>query len=126
MAKFSKRSLKNLAQVDPVLQVIMKLAIHIVDFSVVCGHRGKEEQNKAFAEGFSKLKWANSKHNSFPSLAVDIIPYPSGYKATPAEWAYLAGVIKGITSQMNGWAITWGGHWKKFIDKPHFEIKKSS
>ncbi len=124
MAKFSKRSLDNLGQCHSVLQVALKIAIKITDFSVVCGHRGKAEQNKAFENGYSKLKFPDSKHNKFPSLAVDIIPYPAGYKAKEYEWHYLAGVIKGIMSMLNGWEIVWGGDWKKFKDRPHFELRK--
>ena len=45
---------------------------------IVCGHRNKEDQNKAFAEGKSKLKWPKGKHNKLPSQAVDAAPYISG------------------------------------------------
>ena len=33
-----------------------------------------EDQNSLFNAGRSKLNWPHSKHNSFPSLAVDVAP----------------------------------------------------
>jgi peptidoglycan L-alanyl-D-glutamate endopeptidase CwlK len=132
MPKFGKNSRNNLAQCHAVLQVICWMAIEVVDFSVVKGHRGKEEQDKAHDEGKSKLKWPESKHNHFPSLAFDAIPYPAGYKATKAEFFHMAGIIIGIAASLNGWQIRWGGNWdmdsdlndQTFNDWCHFELIK--
>jgi peptidoglycan L-alanyl-D-glutamate endopeptidase CwlK len=48
----------------------------LIDFSIICGYRGKQEQSNAFAHGASKVQYPNSMHNQNPSLAVDIRPYP--------------------------------------------------
>lgn len=48
----------------------------IKDITVLCGYRGRDAQEKAFADGASKLHWPDSKHNKTPALAVDIAPYP--------------------------------------------------
>lgn len=48
----------------------------VADISVACGHRGQAEQDDAFARGASKLRWPKSKHNTLPSRAVDVWPYP--------------------------------------------------
>jgi hypothetical protein len=52
------------------------LDVSPIDFKILCGHREEKEQNEAFNKGNSKLKWPQSKHNSLPSLAVDIAPFP--------------------------------------------------
>lgn len=48
----------------------------VKDISVACGHRGEAEQDKAYAEGTSRLPWPHSKHNTLPSLAVDVWVHP--------------------------------------------------
>lgn len=80
MYKFSKTSLSRLDTCHADLQTILKRAIKVKDFSVICGHRSEEDQNEAFDKGFSKLKFPQSKHNKTPSLAVDIYPYDNTLK----------------------------------------------
>lgn len=48
----------------------------VKDITVLCGHRGQAEQDKAYADGSSKKQWPGSKHNALPSLATDAAPYP--------------------------------------------------
>src|SRR6185503_4741406 len=79
--KFSKRSLKNLAQCHPDLQKIAHEAIKEFDFVVICGHRGEKEQNEAYDNGYSKLRYPKSKHNKTPALAFDACPYPIDWEA---------------------------------------------
>ena len=62
--KFGKKSLERLSTCNGLLQEILNEAINIMDFTVLWGHRDKEEQNKAFRDGNSKVKFPNSKHNS--------------------------------------------------------------
>lgn len=76
MPKFSATSTKRLKTCDDRLQLIMSELIKELDVMIICGHRNKEDQNKAFAMGKSKLKWPHGKHNKLPSLAVDVMPYP--------------------------------------------------
>lgn len=76
MPKFGKKSLERLEECHPDLQAIMHELIKVMDVTILCGHRGKEEQNSAFINGKSKLQFPNSKHNKKPSLAVDVAPYP--------------------------------------------------
>lgn len=56
------------------------LAPLVTDISVACGFRGEAEQNAAFDRGVSKLRWPKSKHNTTPSLAVDVWPSPVDWK----------------------------------------------
>lgn len=128
MSQFSARSLKNLEQCHPLLQLLMYEAIKVTDFSVICGFRGEREQNEAYDSGASKLKWPKSKHNQTPSLAVDIVPYPIDWN-DEARFKELAATVKACWNkippeQRAGWILTWGGDWKRFRDMPHFEISK--
>ena len=79
MPSFSKTSLKRLETCHTHLQLIANEAIKYTDFSIVTGERTKEEQDDLFYRGFSKVKYPNSKHNTSPSLAVDIAPYYAEY-----------------------------------------------
>lgn len=69
-------SLDRLRQCDPRLQELIRRVDEIYPIHVICGHRNKEDQDKAFLDKKSKLKFPDSKHNKTPSLAVDIVPDP--------------------------------------------------
>lgn len=135
MPKFSKRSLERLGQCHVDLQIIFKEVIKHYDCSILCGHRGKKEQDKAYKEGKSKLVFPKSKHNLTPSLAIDVVPYPIEWNDLK-RFYYFGGFVKGIASQLlkEGFIsheIRWGGDWdsdndfadQKFTDLPHFELK---
>ena len=128
MYKFSKRSLDKLDTCDYRLRAICKEAILLLDFSVLDGHRTKDNQDKAVADGKSKVEYPNSKHNSLPSLAIDIAPYPIDWDDRE-RFTLLAGLIIGIASQ-KGYVVRWGGAWNglstmnknRFDDLVHFEL----
>ena len=121
MPRFSKRSLNKLSTCHEDIQKVLKEAIKYFDFSVLCGHRDKQTQDEAYYQGFSKLKFPYSKHNKKPSLAVDVAPYPIDWQDT-LRFSFIAGVILTISNQM-GVKLEWGGHWKRFKDYPHFQLK---
>lgn len=79
MYSFSNTSITRLNQCHPDLQLILNQAIKYIDFTVVTGYRSREEQNRLYAQGFSKLIYPNGKHNKLPSLAVDVAPYYKKY-----------------------------------------------
>jgi len=126
--KFGDRSKSNLEECHPLLQEIFNEAIKVIDFSIIEGHRSKEEQNKLFHKGLSKLKYPNSKHNRSPSMAVDAVPFPIDWKDRE-RFCLFAGIIKGI-AHSKGIEIRWGGDWdmdnqisdETFTDMPHFEL----
>lgn len=132
MPRFSRSSLYQLETCHHLLQKVLREAIKHVDFTVLEGHRGEVAQNEAYSKGLSQVRWPNGKHNKSPSLAVDIAPYPVSWSETPENlerFAYLAGVVMGIASQM-GIALRWGGDWNQnddmrdesFRDRPHIEL----
>lgn len=120
MPEFSKASKDKLATCHPFLQEICYELIKEIDFTVICGHRNKEEQDAAFSKGSSKLKWPKSKHNSEPSRAVDIAPYPIDWNNHVA-FESLAKRFKQIAEEKSI-KIKWGGDFKGFRDLPHFEL----
>lgn len=128
MPAFGKSSLDKLATCDPRLQKVFNEVIKHFDCTVIEGHRGEAAQNKAFAEGKSKLKYPQGKHNKTPSLAADVLPYPIDWNDTN-RMRYFAGFVVGIAATM-GIKLRWGGDWNQntelkdnsFNDLPHFEI----
>lgn len=91
MYKLGSESLKNLDGCNDDLQKVFKEAIKDspIDFKITCGYRGEKEQNEAFKNGFSKFKFPFSKHNKFPSNAIDCVPYPKMWNASDKEFKTL-------------------------------------
>jgi hypothetical protein len=129
MPIFGKQSRKNLESCHEDLQKLFNEVIKHFDCSVICGHRGQEEQDRAFHDGRSKLKFPESKHNKTPSLAADVVPYPIDWKDTERFYMFV-GVVRGIAAMM-GISIRCGADWngnmeikdQNFHDLPHFELK---
>ena len=122
MPKFSKQSEQKLDELDFKLRFVLVEAIKLIDFMIICGYRGKPEQEKAFREGKSKAHFGESKHNLKPSLAVDLAPYPIDWKNID-RFKNLADVIL-ATGRKHGIELIWGGNFKNLKDYPHFELKK--
>ncbi|MCQ2410617.1 MAG: hypothetical protein MJ053_03780, partial [Elusimicrobiaceae bacterium] len=76
MPTFSRASQLKLASCHADLQTVCRELIKQYDFTVLEGYRDEQTQNKAFAQGTSRLCYPHSAHNKQPSLAVDIAPYP--------------------------------------------------
>lgn len=132
MPKFSQRSLDQLATCDERLQKIAHKAIEIIDFTVIEGHRGKEAQDAAFAKGMTQVHWPLGKHNSMPSMAMDIAPYPidfSDKRGALERFVFLHGIIHAIAHDL-GITIRHGIDWnmdndmrdERFRDYPHIEL----
>ena len=128
MPKFGKTSEARLSTCDDRLQQICNAAIKEMDFTVLCGHRTEQAQNEVFDHGLSRVRWPNSKHNSWPSRAVDLAPYPIDW-ADRDRFLKLADLIirKSIELKIE---IRWGADWnrngrtddERFLDYPHFEL----
>jgi hypothetical protein len=98
----------------------MRGAIKRYDFTVLCGHRGEEEQTRAYEAGNSKLRYPMSKHNSEPSMAVDIAPYPIDWDDI-GRFQELAAIVL-EEAALAKIPLRWGGNWKNFKDYPHYEL----
>lgn len=130
MANFGRASKKRLDTCHPDLQKVFNEVIKLVDCSVLCGHRNKEDQNEAVRQGHSKVSWPRGKHNTDPSEAVDVAPYPIDWQDRE-RFYFFAGVVLAVSKQL-GVNIRWGGDWNSnnnfkdqtFFDLPHFELRK--
>ena len=118
------------------LQMIFNYVVQDFDNTIVCGQRDEEAQNKAYDDGFSKVRYPRSKHNGFPSMAVDAIPWPIDWEDTE-RMKYFAGHVMGVAKMLKRYgAITHdlisGLDWDAdtelkdttFKDHPHFQLKK--
>lgn len=115
MPSFGHNSLANLNTCHADLQKIAHFVIRYFDFSVVEGHREKQRQNQMADEGKSHVRWPDGEHNTIPSNALDIVPWPTqyesentmlvlaGYFMLAADWLFEQGEISH--------KIRWGGDW---------------
>ena len=151
MPSFNQRSKDNLSTCHTVLQKLFNDVILEIDCSVICGHRGEMEQNNAYESGMSKVAFPHGKHNSIPSLAVDVYPYPYDWEAggwkfndvfaegnldkmrrainNIKKFYFFAGRVK-EKAELLCMKIRWGGDWdsdndltdQNFNDLPHWEV----
>lgn len=135
--EYSARSLNRLHTCHPDLIVLMLAALDDpecpCDITIVEGFRDETRQNLMVEEGRSQLPWPRSRHNEFPSRAVDIAPYVNG--SVSWEWAHyepLAAHIKTVWQRLrmddkvsNQYELEWGGDWRNFRDGPHWQLNES-
>lgn len=128
MYNYSSSSKEKLESCDILLQKIFNEVIKYYNCSILCGHRSKIEQDKAYIDGKSKLFYPNSKHNKKPSQAIDAAPYPIDWNDISRFYIF-GGYVKAVADVL-GIPIIWGGDWdndtftkdNKFNDLVHFEI----
>lgn len=128
MYTFGKTSQSKLSTCRKELQDVANEAIKLVNFSIIHGYRTEAEQNAIYEQGFSKVRFPASKHNTNPSDAFDFVPFPIDWKDT-RQFTYIAGIIIGI-GLAKGIILRWGGDWKqegklkenKFNDLGHIEF----
>jgi len=133
MPSFGTKSRNKLDTCDERLQELFNLVVAKYDCTVLEGHRSIERQAELYASGRSKVKLG--KHNAYPSLAIDIAPYP-----IPDEWGennfkerakfyHFAGFVQ-AAAEITGIEIRFGGDWnsdhdfddQSFDDLVHFEL----
>lgn len=131
---FGRRSSEQLLTCCIPLRTVMHraLALSPMDFSVLEGHRILVRQQQLFREGKSQKDGVTdlSHHQSSPSEAVDIAPYPISW-GHPKRFVFLAGVVMAAASDV-GVELRWGGNWdgdtwlhdQSFFDLGHFELEK--
>ena len=128
MSKFGTKSLEKLSTCHPDLKLLFEVVVREFDCSVLCGHRNEENQNEAFRNNRSNVKWPEGKHNTKSSQAVDVVPYPIDWQNLKRFYMFGGYVI--AKAESLGIKIKWGGDWdrdtltddQKFMDLPHFEL----
>lgn len=128
MPVLSARSCSRLSTCHQDLQTVCRELIKQYDFCVLEGYRNEADQQKAVREGKSHASFGHSKHNKWPSWAVDIAPYPvdwqdeSRFREMIIRFDAVACLLRQqgrISSQ-----FVYGGYWKSLVDWPHIEIKE--
>lgn len=131
--KFSARSRKNMSGINPLLITLAEraLAISSYDFGVLetGGCRTAEQQNEIFNNGYSQLDGYDLISYHQTSNALDLVAYVGGKFTWSNDKAYTA-INKAVLQawkEMNikGVRLEWGGDWKSFTDKPHYQIRTS-
>lgn len=141
--ELSEKSLEKFKTLHPDLQKILSELIKVYDFAIIEGHRTLEQQQQYYKEGKSKLDGVNnkSKHQSYPSLAVDIMPYKKGTNAFSGDeldtmrFYFMMGMVKVIAHNLLdkgeiSHGVRFGLDWdgddtftdQTFHDLPHFEL----
>lgn len=142
---YGKRSLGKVMSCHPRMQEIAKLAITLtpIDFTIVHGWRGEEEQNELVRLGMSKTPWPTSMHNKevqdiiedepIPwSMAIDFAPLVDG--KIPWKDTHTFAVIAGVwfaAAEKCDTKLRWGGDWdmdglttdQTFMDYGHVELR---
>ena len=129
MPSFGSKSRQQLQTCNSDLQKVFNEVIRYVDCSVLEGHRDERTQDRLFEEGKTKVQYPMGRHNSNPSRAVDVVPYPVDWNDRE-RFHLFAGFVLGIARSM-GIKLRWGGDWNmnfevddnKFDDFPHFELR---
>lgn len=133
MYHYGQTSLKRLETCHPDLQRLANELIKYMDVTVVFGHRGEQEQMQAYKTGKSTKTWPNSKHNQWPSVAIDLAPYDSRIKGIPwkdhRKFYMMIGRVLVLAQQLDI-PIRGGFDWdsdgdlddQTLIDLPHFEL----
>ena len=135
MANFSPTSQDRLDSCHTDLIVLFEEVVKNFDCSVICGFRPEAEQMDAYISGASQTKWPDSRHNTSPSMAVDVAPYPIDWNDRE-RFILFAGHVDGVAAMLRQQGrishdIRWGGDWNmnnrvsdnKFDDLVHFELR---
>ncbi|CAL9980626.1 endolysin [Vibrio phage D51] len=128
--KYGKSSKRRFDELHEDLQKLLLAVLPHWDHSVLCGYRDEQTQNSYYQKGTSRVKYPNSKHNQFPSIAVDVQPYPwTDDKQGLKELYMFIGFVQGIATSM-GIKIRCGADWdgdrsikdQNFHDVFHIEL----
>ncbi len=137
MYSYGTRSTSVFETLHPELQILFGEIIKVKNVSLLEGYRSNERQQELFDAGKSKVKPGGSKHNRWPSEAVDQIPYPfhKGDWEDRDKFHLHAGFVLGVAARLKAEGmmtrdVRWGGDWDKdweasdnaFDDFPHIEL----
>ena len=116
-------SSERLGTCDERLQRVIEAVALRTPIIVLCGHRTKEDQDKAVHDGKSLKPWPTSRHNGEPSQAVDLATLPLTWKDI-ASFRALNAEIQRVAQEMDI-EIEWGGNWHHPKDYDHWQLKET-
>lgn len=119
--QWGKRSLEVRATLHPDLIRLVDAMLEDMDITLIVGHRGKEDQDKACAAGLSHTPWPTSLHNCSPSRAIDCSPFP--VKWNDIDGFKKMGALAKQKAQELGIKIRYGGDFTTLSDFDHIELE---
>lgn len=162
MPQYGQSSRSKLHTCHRDIQTNMNVLILYFDNTVIFGHRTPEEQFELFKKGRKFIgrpgeeqnanKWIIenkreivthkdgyiklSRHNKYPSEAIDIAPWPLNWNKKN-RFYYQAGIVQWVSHKLYAEGKTehvlkWGADWDMdhdfddhdFVDLPHFQLHK--
>ena len=125
--KFGEKSKARMRGINDQLIEVAELALLIspIDFGIPKhgGLRTAGEQQALFDDGTSQLDGSIKKSYHQSGMALDVFAYVDG----KASWNedHLTIIAAAMLEAANRLSVSlrWGGHWKGFIDMPHFEVR---
>jgi len=132
--KWSERSKAKLDTCHPTLILLCNevLMLSPLDVKVLDGHRSNERQDELYRMNMTQLKAGQSKHNRYPSEAVDIAPLVRGAIQWDNKELFMqfSGFVRGVAAGLNIDLISgvdWNNNFMSsdhsFFDGPHYELK---
>lgn len=120
LGKRSRRVLRGVHH-DLVILVATAIVDSPIDFTVLEGLRTEERQRQLVSSGASKTM--NSRH--LTGHAVDVAPWFNGAVSWHGpHFDFLAEHMKSTAKRL-GIGVEWGGDWRTFVDKPHWQLPRS-
>lgn len=102
------------------------------NFIILETYRDKERQNMLNKKDKTQVRFPNSKHNKYPSKAIDLLPLQSNNEVdwNDRELLTLFAGYGLAVAKMKNIQIRWGGDWdrdselkdNKFDDLYHYEV----
>jgi peptidoglycan L-alanyl-D-glutamate endopeptidase CwlK len=90
---------------------------------LTCTYRSNEEQDQLFTQipKVTQARAGQSPHNYLPSLAFDLAFLTIDKKLdwSGTNFRHFADIITLVDER-----VEWGGLFKSFVDKPHYQLKK--
>ncbi|ANQ49623.1 M15 family metallopeptidase [Flammeovirga sp. MY04] len=95
------------------------------------GLRSAEDQHRIFKNGNSQLDGYNAKSYHQTGNAIDVVPYHNGkidYNCDKGFREFAAAMFTSWQEilvefpEARQYKLEYGGHWRNFIDKPHWQL----
>lgn len=115
---WGKKSREVLATLTPDLIYLMNKLADIRNVSLISGFREEQEQNEYYRRG-TGVRWPFSKHNVYPSQAVDVVPWPTQYDSIE-ELDMMLGSIQALSHVLKI-TVRLGKYFSNLKDYAHIE-----
>ena len=129
MYSYSSSSRRNLETCETDIVKLFQAVIKKIDCTIVFGYRSSNLQLSLFNKGrisqgdivtYSDGFNSKSDHQTYPSIAVDVVPFPSLWRSK--ENMFKLNKIVMLTAKEMNIKIKWGGDWKRFKDYAHYYL----